>query len=782
MAYLIQQLALYGITGYYRHDSDAHTLVLMPHDHADINPDAADISSTLSQNPASLADTQDRITAIRPHIAQHLQESQLHRYDNRLIANYTGSRDSSEDATYSTSHKRFIHSHSRLDDDGLTSLATRYQHYQQQRAHLGELSGNLRHLHLPSAHRINGNPYLIDPISLTAIHHRINNHIPADWLGTCAFDPVTLQPSLNSSTDQTVSSEHTNNSDADSSSINSDSNDDDVHHITACYLPYPYRHHIPYGEQLLALGQPHPSLTGLMSASIIDDNSSAITSDRNHRAHIHYHWQNEQGGNEQSNDSGHWIPMASHLVAEHMGQTHPLRHGQQVLIDFIGGDITHPIIMGSTHNGQGNVEAQHNSIASDTDYIDATSPTWFINQSHAHPIDGIKTQSIDSSRTGDASKDSLINGYNQLLFDQNQNSPQINVYSSSYQSSLSLGHLYQHTDHTRGQARGKGISIETEAAGTLQGSTGIHISSQSSRTHMSHSAHSKLQTADQHQQAYEMLRETHQAVGLEGAGSNKKSEANSNSSNNKEDSQTPYAKLSKDSNDASLSEAGQWSAPHILIDAKRHLAIMSGQHSQHTSTSNTHSHATNNTYHHSQTQLNQLVTGDSHYYSNKAQTHTAAHGDVTIQAHQSQMRLDSEQTLRIHSRSTIDIIAPDNLTIKAAGSGIELTDGNVTFITPNQVGYKAAKKDWGSGGGDTARTIALRQAKIIEGEKYYLKYEVKDKDKEGNVLRNRDYIAYNHTSETMITGKTDNLGFTEQFITDEPVEIEIHVVEGQDND
>ncbi|WP_350556395.1 DUF2345 domain-containing protein, partial [Pseudoalteromonas sp. CAL107-MNA-CIBAN-0098] len=87
------------------------------------------------------------------------------------------------------------------------------------------------------------------------------------------------------------------------------------------------------------------------------------------------------------------------------------------------------------------------------------------------------------------------------------------------------------------------------------------------------------------------------------------------------------------------------------------------QHSQHTSTQSTHSHATDNTHHHSQTQMNQLVAGDIHYYSNKAQTHTAAHGDVTIQAHQNEMRLDSEQVLRLHSRDSIEIIAPDTLTL-----------------------------------------------------------------------------------------------------------------------
>lgn len=693
LAYLTQYLALFGVTGYYRHDTDRHTLVLLPHDAEALRPDASDINSTLSQNPASLADRQDRITTIRPQIVQHIQNSEFYRYDNRLVGLYSG-HSSTEQTTESASpsiHKRFIHSHSHLNDDGLTALTARYQQSAQQLANLGSLTGNIRHLNLPSAHYIDGNPYLTDPISLVSIHQHINNHIPADWLGAVAFDPITLQPNTNQAHDN-----------------------ENIHHISACYLPFPHHYHIPYEEELSRLGQPHPSLTGLMSASIIATDSSAITHDRNHRAHIRYHWQADDSNGSDSNsdnsqDDAHWIPIASHLVADHMGQTHPLRHGQHVLIDFIGGDITHPIIIGSTHNGQGNIDAQHNSIVSDSDSIDATSPAWFINQSHAYPIDGIKTQSIDSSRTGEATKDSLVNGYNQLMFDAHPDSPQINVYSSSYQSSLTIGHLYQHTDHTRGQARGQGISIETQAAANVQGSTGIHISSQTSgsqsKQHMSHDSHSKLQTADQHQQAYAQLAETHQPVGLEGSSNNK--------SNSKEDNQTPFGQFSKDTNDSTLSESGQWQQAHLLIDSQRHLAIMSGQHSQHTSTKNTHAHATDNTHHHSQTQINKLVAGDIHYYANKAQTHTAAHGDVTIQAHQNEMRLDSEQVLRIHSRDSIEIIAPDTLTLKAAGSGIEISGGNVTFITPSQVGYKAAKVVWGSGG-ERGPTITMPQDELAD--------------------------------------------------------------------
>ena len=741
-AYLTQYLALYGVTGYYRHESDKHTLVLLPHDAEALRPDTNDIQSILSQNPANLADRKDRITAIRPRIAQHTQQSNLYRYDNRLMDTYTGSSSSEQPINSSSStHQRFLHSHTYFDDAGLDRLATRYQQNAQQLANLGSLTGSIRHLNLPCAHYIEGNPYVAEPISLVSIHHHINNHLPTDWLGTSPFDPITLQPNTSH-----------------------DNDDNNVHQITACYLPFPHHHHIPYGEQLAKLGQPHPSLTGLMSASVIDTASgSAVDTDRNHRAHIRYQWE----GNS-SEQSAQWVPIASHLVADHMGQMYPLRHGQHVLIDFIGGDITHPIIIGSTHNGQGNSDAQHNSIVSDSGSIDATSPAWFINQSHAYPIDGIKTQSIDSSRTGEANKDSLNNGYNQLLFDAHPESPQINLYSTSYQSSLTIGHLYQHSDHTRGQARGQGISIETQAAANVQGSTGIHISSHQadsqSKQHMSHSSHSKLQTADQHQIAYRSLAETHQPVGLD-------------SSNNKKDDnkeqQTLFATFSKDTNDRALSEAGQWQQPNLLIDSQRHLAILSGQHSQHTSTKNTHAHATDNTHHHSQAQMNQLVAGDIHYYSNKAQTHTAAHGDVTIQAHQNEMRLDSEQVLRIHSRDSIKIIAPDTLTLKAAGSGIEISGGNVTFITPSQVGYKASKVDWGSGGGLGFPAVHLPTAKLPENLDYYLRYIVHDQD--DNPLPFTKCMLIKPDGSTEIH-TTDYEGKLNLIVDDESKNYELHAI------
>ena len=285
---------------------------------------------------------------------------------------------------------------------------------------------------------------------------------------------------------------------------------------------------------------------------------------------------------------------------------------------------------------------------------------------------------------------------------------------------------------------------------------------------MSHDSHSKLQIADQHQQAYEQLAKTHQPVGLDNSANNKL-----NGSQKQEDAQTPFAKFSKDTNDTALSESRQWQQANLLIDSQRHLALLSGQRSQHTSTQGTHSHATDNTHHHSQTQMNQLVAGDIHYYSNKAQTHTAAHGDVTIQAHQSEMRLDSEQVLRIHSRDSIEIIASDTLTLKAAGSGIEISGGNVTFTTPSQVGYKASKVDWGSGGSESSSRVHLMQAEISDSSLYTTQFKLLNSDKKPQ--QGIKYVAFLEGRE-VISGITNASGETQQFQTKQPEEIAVHFV------
>ncbi len=135
--------------------------------------------------------------------------------------------------------------------------------------------------------------------------------------------------------------------------------------------------------------------------------------------------------------------------------------------------------------------------------------------------------------------------------------------------------------------------------------------------------------------------------------------------------------------------------------------------------------------------------------------------------------------LRIHSRDSIEIIAPDTLTLKAAGSGIEIAGGKVTFITPKQVGYKAAKVDWGSGGGIGFPAVHLPTAKLLENLDYYLTYIVHDQDDEPLPFTKCMLVKPDGSTEMHTT---DYKGKLKLIVDDEPNEYELHVMVHQEYD
>ena len=112
-----------------------------------------------------------------------------------------------------------------MDSDALEQLAQRQQYYYEQRAYQGELQGNIRHLMWPSSYHVTGNPFIHTPISISAICHKIDNHLPIEWLGKSYIDPTTLQPKQRDKA-KLNKIEHT-------------------HHIIAHYQPHPYHHHMP---------------------------------------------------------------------------------------------------------------------------------------------------------------------------------------------------------------------------------------------------------------------------------------------------------------------------------------------------------------------------------------------------------------------------------------------------------------------------------------------------------------------------------------------------------
>lgn len=246
---------------------------------------------------------------------------------------------------------------------------------------------------------------------------------------------------------------------------------------------------IPYKSR--AQRQPKPRIRGQQTAIVVGPVGHVIYTDRDHRIKVQFHWQRGTAqnhshsrlahpqpdghtgapGNEQS---GTWVRVSASLapIAGANWGSHTIpRIGQEVLIDFIEGDIDRPVVTGSLYNGQGKANAQHNHIANGSGGATGNAPAWFPGDKdgHAHPasLSGIKTQAMNQSQQG-------TGGYNQLVFDDSpgQSRTSLQQHATAHQGTaeLNLGHLRHQSDNQRLNKTGYGAELKTRhSAAILQG-------------------------------------------------------------------------------------------------------------------------------------------------------------------------------------------------------------------------------------------------------------------------------------------------------------------------
>lgn len=252
------------------------------------------------------------------------------------------------------------------------------------------------------------------------------------------------------------------------------------------------RKRIPYrGDCRL---HPRPLIRGQQTAVVVGPAGSVVHTDRDHRVKVQFHWQrgldshsrlshpNPEGhaGAPGDDSAGTWIRVATSLapIAGANWGSHALpRVGQEVLVDFLEGDIDRPVIIGALYNGAGARDAQHNTRHHGAGPATGNAPAWFPGEAGAHAhaavLSGLKSQAMQVSQPG-------TGAYSQLVFDDSPGQARVSLqrHAGAHQGTaeLNLGHLRHQADNQRMQAVGFGAELKTAHALAMRAGQGMLLS------------------------------------------------------------------------------------------------------------------------------------------------------------------------------------------------------------------------------------------------------------------------------------------------------------------
>lgn len=92
---------------------------------------------------------------------------------------------------------------------------------------------------------------------------------------------------------------------------------------------------------------PSPSVRGVQTAIVVGPGGEEIYTDKYGRVKVQFHW--DRDGKKDENSSC-WIRVATYWAGKQWGAIHIPRIGQEVILDFVEGDVDRPLIVGSVYN------------------------------------------------------------------------------------------------------------------------------------------------------------------------------------------------------------------------------------------------------------------------------------------------------------------------------------------------------------------------------------------------------------------------------------------------
>lgn len=567
--------------------------------------------------------------------------------------------------------------------------------------------------------------------------------------------------------------------------------------IDAIDAALPYRSTAPWKR---------PTVQGQQTAIVVGPSGAPVYTDRDHRVKVQFHWQRGDSSHSrlvpplQAGDSGApaddsagtWVRVATPLApiaGANWGSNALPRVGQEVLVDFLEGDIDRPVIIGALYNGEGQADAQHNKIGAGTGVATGNAPAWFPGEAggHAHPaaLSGLKSQAMQSSQAG-------AGAYSQLVFDDTpgQSRAALQRHAKPHQGTaeLNLGHLRHQTDNQRLHPVGFGAELKTEHALAVRAGQGMLLSTQTARNGSGHvldarSAQGQVDSALQLQVSLTDQAKTHRA------------------DLPKQDvaEKLPVTEGLKRTSDTlstrASTGAAAFDAPLLQIDSP--AGIVAATPASAVLTSNDASSATANRDINFASQANLLhsaTTGISLFTYGKAadkekpnqetgmHLHSAS-GKFSSQSQDGATTMTSDKAVTFASiNDEITVAAKQHILLTTQGAAIRIEGGNITLNAPGKVEFKASMKELGSAAQskpDLPRLPVAEDRPGVFSQSINVANLIGRDEATGALLAQVPYSIRAKDGTRIASSTTDKDGNTQRIFTKEKEEVDLYLGDGE---
>ncbi|MEX3984290.1 type VI secretion system Vgr family protein [Paraburkholderia sp. EG287A] len=397
----------------------------------------------------------------------------------------------------------------------------------------------------------------------------------------------------------------------------------------------------------------HKPVMHLQTAMVTGPENEEVYTDSLNRILVRMHWDRRE-----ASASTCWVRTAFSDTGSGYGSVHVPRIGEEVTIDWVGGDCDRPIATGRVYNG-------------------ATQPHW-----HSNGI----LSGFRSREYGGAG------GFNQLVMDDATAQNRLQLLSSPGNSMLHMGYLIAQDGNTRGSYLGSGFELRTDAYGALRANRGLllstHTTSGANAQQLDVSAAQRqLSGAGTLIESLSGASRTHQAESLQaGQDALKAFTAASTDSAQGQASGgrtagggTGSANAFKEPILLAASPAGIGVSTQqsVHVSADEQLTLVSGQ-STHIATG--------------KSLLASATDKISLFVQNAGMKLFAAKGKVEVRAHSDNIELTAQKTVKVLSASeNVEVAASQGVLLTAGGAYIRIKDGNIEIHAPGKIDIKGAQ-------------------------------------------------------------------------------------------